>query len=298
MNRLTEWFTALEAATRGRLLSTVVMVAVLVMLRWLMLLVVRRFEDPVDRFRWRKGTLYVTVALGAIFIGPIWITGISQLGAYFGIVSAGIAIALKDPLANLAGWVFILWRQPFGLGDRIEVGSHRGDVIDVRLFQFTLLEIGAWVDADQHTGRVVHVPNSRVFTEPQLVYGNGDHALWNELPVLVTFESDWRKAKAMLESVVASHTVDPAAAAHLLHDSRRYAATKVVHRPGVVTRVADSGVLLTMRYICTVGDRRGSEERIWEDVLHAFGSQPSVDFAYPTVRYYDNPTEGKAEAAQ
>jgi small-conductance mechanosensitive channel len=291
---LGDWFRTLEEATRGRLLSTVALLTVLLLLRWLTLLIVaRQLEDPLERFRWKKGTLYVTVAVGTLLVGPIWITGIQQLAAYFGIASAGIAIALKDPLANLAGWAFIIWRQPFRLGDRLQIGSHRGDVVDVRLFQFTLLEIGAWVDADQHTGRVVHVPNHLVFAEPQVNYGSGTHALWNEIPVMVTFESDWQKAKALLESLVGTHTVDPAGAGHLLHHSNRYASTRVVARPGVVTRVADSGVLLTMRYICTINDRRGSEERIWEDVLHAFGSQPGIDFAYPTVRYYNNPTEGK-----
>ena len=299
MGVLGEWYAALEEATRGRLVSTIALVTALLLLRWLALLIVaRRLEDPLERFRWRKGTLYITVALGVLLVGPIWITGIRQLAAYFGIASAGIAIALKDPLTNLAGWAFILWRQPFRLGDRVQVGGHRGDVVDVRLFQFTLLEIGAWVDADQHTGRVVHIPNHLVFTEPQINYGGGSHAMWNELPVLVTFESDWERAKAILEGAVSHHTVDPAVAGHLLHHSNRYPSTRVTARPGVVTRVADSGVLLTMRYICTINDRRGSEERIWEEVLRAFAGEPTIDFAYPTVRYYDNPTEGKQAGGQ
>ena len=55
-------------------------------------------------------------------------------------VSAGLAIALKDLVVNLAGWALIFWRRPFQLGDRIQIGDHTGDVIDVRIFQFTLKE--------------------------------------------------------------------------------------------------------------------------------------------------------------
>ncbi|HAW79639.1 MAG TPA: mechanosensitive ion channel protein MscS, partial [Balneola sp.] len=68
---------------------------------------------------------------------------------YFGLLSAGLAIALKDPVTDLAAWMFIIWRKPFDVGDRIELGKSKGDVIDIRPFKFTILEIGNWVDADQ-----------------------------------------------------------------------------------------------------------------------------------------------------
>jgi hypothetical protein len=67
--------------------------------------------------------------------------------------------------------------------------------------------------------------------------------------------------------------------------------------PKVWTRVEDSGVLLTMRYLCDPRRRRGSEEAIWEDVLDAFAARDDIDFAYPTQRFYDNRTEGKPGAA-
>ena len=92
--------------------------------------------------------------------------GLRSLGTFLGLLSAGLAIALKDVVASMAGWIFILWRRPFQLGDRIQIGDRAGDVVDLRLFQFTLLEIGNWVDADQSTGRSIHVPNGAVFTEP------------------------------------------------------------------------------------------------------------------------------------
>jgi small-conductance mechanosensitive channel len=77
------------------------------------------------------------------------------MSTFLGLVAAGIAVALKDPLTNLAGWLFILWRRPFTAGDRVQIGEHKGDVIDLRLFRFTLLEIGNWVHADQSTGRLL-----------------------------------------------------------------------------------------------------------------------------------------------
>ena len=96
-------------------------------------------------------------------------------------------------------------RRPFALGDRIQIGKHSGDVIDIRFFQFTINEIGNWVDADQSTGRIIHIPNGKVFTEAQANFTQGFSHIWNEIGVLVTFESDWEKAKNILEKIVEKH---------------------------------------------------------------------------------------------
>ena len=84
---------------------------------------------------------------------------------------------------------------------RVQVGEHAGDVIDISLFKFTIMEIGNWVDADQTTGRIIHIPNGKVFTEALANYGKGFKYIWNEIPVLLTFASDWEKAKEILEGI-------------------------------------------------------------------------------------------------
>ncbi len=63
--------------------------------------------------------------------------------------------------------------------------------------------------------------------------------------------------------------------------------------PTVYTTVKDSGVMLTLRYLCHPRRRRGTNEAIWEDILNRFAERDDIDFAYPTIRYYDNATEGK-----
>src|SRR2546422_8270461 len=152
-------------------------------------LVYRRVRDPWSRYRWRKSLTYVVYAAGIVIVGRMWFAGVAALATFLGLLSAGLAIALKDPVANLAGWAFIIWRRPFEVGDRVQIGSHAGDVIDLGLFQFTLNEIGAWVQADQSSGRIIHVPNGKVFTDPVANYNKGFRYIWNEVPVVVTFES-------------------------------------------------------------------------------------------------------------
>lgn len=210
-------------------------------------------------------------------------------------LSAGIAIALKDPIVNLVGWAFIMIRKPFEVGDRIEIDNVAGDVIDVRIFQFTIMEIGNWVDADQSTGRMVHVPNGKVFTDVQANFSTGFNYIWNELGVLVTFESDWKKAKEILTKII-NHNAENLTSEvqkKIKETSRKYMIFYSVLTPTVYTSVKDIGVMLTMRYLCDVRKRRSTAQQIWEDILIEFAKHDDISFAYPTTRYYNNLTEGK-----
>lgn len=184
------------------------------------------------------------------------------------------------------------------VGDRIEIAQHAGDVIDVRIFQFTLLEIGNWVDADQSTGRMIHVPNGRVLSDVVANYNRGFQYIWNEVAVLVTFESNWREAKAILERIATQHaaSVTGEAARQIEEASRQFMIVYNKLTPTVYTSVRDSGVLLTVRYLCDPRQRRTTTEAIWEDILTGFAQRPDIDFAYPTTRFYENTTEGRRAA--
>lgn len=248
----------------------------------------RGTENVKVRYLWKRTLGYLIPFFGIILIGSIWIRAFEQVGTYIGLLSAGLAIALKYPLTNIAGWAFILVRKPFTVSDRIQIGKHAGDVIDIRLFQFTLMEIGNWVDADQSTGRMIHIPNGKVFTESQANYSTGFHFIWNEIPVLLTFESNWEKAKSILDEIVKKHSehLTKSAEKEIKEASKKFMIYYSYLSPIVYTSVKESGVLLTMRYICDPQKRRSSEHKIWEEVLSEFAKNKDIDFAYPTQRFY------------
>lgn len=275
--------------------------SLLVIIGWFILdkllkkLIFDKLDDYTLRYQWQKITKYLTVILLIILLTKIWFGAFESLGTYLGLVSAGLAIAFKDLLVNLAGWFFIIIRKPLSVGDRIQIGEITGDVIDIRIFQFSVIEIGNWVDADQSTGRIIHIPNGMVFSKWQANYTAGFEFIWNEIPVLLTFESNWQKAKKILNNAVNKHAM------HLSKDAElqiKQAARKFLIfysklTPIVYTSVKDSGVLLTMRFLCHVRKRRSTEELIWEEVLEQFAKYDDIDFAYPTTRFYNNENEGK-----
>jgi len=294
-----EGLTGIGPESQNNVLLSILAVIIVYGLRRVALrLVDRKVADPKLVYQWSKSSSYVALILSLVLVGTIWLEGLRSLGTFLGLLSAGVAIALKDVVASLAGWVFILWRRPFQLGDRIQIGTRAGDVVDLRPFQFTLLEIGNWVDADQSTGRIVHVPNFLVFSEPLFNFTAQFEFIWNEIPVLVTFESDWKAAKEILQKILderVGETVKEAERA-MRTASKKFFIHFSKLTPKVYTSVGDSGVLLTLRFICRARQRRGATEEVWEAVLDAFGSASDIDLAYPTTRMYHNVVEGKKGA--
>jgi len=228
-------------------------------------------------------------------VGRIWFKGAGSILTIVGLLSAGIAIALKDVFVNLAGFIFIMWRQPLEVGHRIQIGEVAGDVVDIRPFQFTILEIGNWVDADQSTGRMIHIPNGKIFTENLANYHFGFEYIWHEIPVLLTFESNWQKAREILNKIAMDYrkNIPAEVEKQIKAAARKYLIIYNKLTPIVYLDVKDCGVLLTIRYLVEPRQRRSVEEKFWEKILTEFGKNEDIDFAYPTTRIYSNYIEGK-----
>lgn len=289
LNEFIHSITGISADTQTKLLITFIVIVVLTIIRVSILRMVwRNTHDVKIRYQWKRMLSFIIPLLGLIMIAAVWASAFEQFGAFLGLMTAGIAIALKDPLTNLAGWIFILFRKPFVVGDRIQVGENTGDIIDIRLFQFTMLEIGNWVDADQSTGRIIHLPNGKVFMEPQANFSSGFEYIWNEIPVTITFESNWQSAKKILEEVIETYTIDiDVKAKKEIHEASKNYMIYYKHlTPIVYIAVKANGVQLTVRYLCNPRRRRGTENEIWQEVLTSFNKHKDIQFAYPTTRFY------------
>ena len=291
MNELRESFdisSFLMGDTFRNLVMSVIVVLVLMVISRITKGLIRKSaaEDLKTQYYWAKGVTYVGFFLGILFLSNIWISGIGSVGTFLGLVGAGLAIALQDPIVDIVAWLFIAIRRPFTVGDRVEIDGTAGDVIDIGVMTFTLLEIGNWVDADQSTGRVVQIPNKLVFTHNVANFSQGFDYIWDEINVLVTFESDWRKAKEILHDVAELETapLSEEARKSVREAANRYMISYKTLTPTVYTDVKDSGIQLTMRYLCEPRRRRGRKEKIWESILDRFDEHSNIDLAYPTVK--------------
>ena len=281
-----------------KLIASAAVVLIVLLLRWGALRWVKHLvEDDEGQYRARKVTAYSATLVVLITLAFVWIEGFDSLPTYLGLLSAGLAIALSDLLKNMAGWAYILVRRPFRLGDRIEIKDVRGDVIDVRLFRFSIMEVGNWVGSDQPTGRLVHVPNGWLFTDEVANYTEGFAHLWDEIPIQITFESDWKRAEEIINETLAEKApdVERIAGPKIRETARKYHIRVGKLTPMVYLSVRDSGVLLTARYMVGARERRHTHDSIWRGLLEAIASEPTVALAYPTVRTY---LEGPVSVSQ
>lgn len=251
-------------------------------------------EDVKTRYSWSKNLSYFGYFLFFVIISPVWIAELNSMGTFLGLFTAGLAIALKDPVANLFAWVYIVVKKPFEMGDRIQINDTEGDILDIGFFEFTMLEIKNWVEADQSTGRIVHVPNGLLFTQPVMNYNQAMDYIWNETPILVTFESDWKKAKQLLLNVEDNilkplmSDVEP----KFYRAKKKYFVTYSYLTPTVYTQIKENGVLLTLRYLCPPKRRRDFEQAVIEEILAQFEKHDNIQFAYPTTRFYQAGEKG------
>jgi small-conductance mechanosensitive channel len=246
----------------------------------------RRVKDLKLKHLVRKNIVYIVNFFILLLIIFIWLHNINSITIFLSVIGAGLALALQEVILCVAGWFLILARRPFEVGDRIEMGGVKGDVIDIRLFQTSVLEIGNWVDADQSTGRIVNIPNSAVFKKENYNYNRGFEFIWNEIKILVTFESDWKRAEEIMlargtevatgmEDVV-KRKIDAMTSKYMIHYEK--------FTPIVYVDIKDSGVGLTLRYLTEARTRRATHDTLCRAILNDFEKEARVHFAYPTYR--------------
>ncbi|HYG16319.1 MAG TPA: mechanosensitive ion channel domain-containing protein [Bacteroidia bacterium] len=140
------------------------------------------------------------IALVAVsFIFTNWYAAAVSLG----LISLILGFALQTPIASFIGWVYIIIRSPYHVGDRIQIGDFKGDVVEINYFDTTLWEFGGdYLSNDVSSGRLIRFPNSLVLEEAVYNYSWDKFPfIWNEIPFHVAYESDLEYVAATVRSV-------------------------------------------------------------------------------------------------
>ncbi|HEY3580162.1 MAG TPA: mechanosensitive ion channel family protein [Pyrinomonadaceae bacterium] len=173
-------------------LGVMAIVLVLAIVKVISVYAIDRLDDEVTKYNLNRvlrlitGLVLAFIMLSILFAN--WYTAVVSLG----LVSLILGFALQTPITSFIGWVYILVRVPYRVGDRIKIGASTGDVIDVSYLDTTLWEFGGeYLSSDHPSGRVIKFPNSNVlntavynYTWPLFPY------IWNEIKFNVAYESD------------------------------------------------------------------------------------------------------------
>src|SRR5205085_4232399 len=122
----------------------------------------------------------------------------------FGVLSLVVGLAVQTPFTSLLGWVYILVRTLYRVGDRIRIGDATGDVIDVGYLDTTLWEFGGqYLSTDHPSGRVIRFPNEKVldsivwnYSWPLFPY------IWNEIKFQIAYQSDLKFVSETMQRIV------------------------------------------------------------------------------------------------
>ncbi len=133
------------------------------------------------------------------FLFENWYTAAVSLG----LISLVLGFALQTPISSFIGWLYIVVRLPYKVGDRIQLGTFKGDVVEINYLDTTLWEFGGdYLTNDVPTGRLIRFPNTLVLQGEVYNYSWRKFPyIWNEIPFHVAYESNLEYVEAVLRRV-------------------------------------------------------------------------------------------------
>jgi small-conductance mechanosensitive channel len=282
--------------TYRRLIYSLLVLLVQAVIRRLVLKYVIRHisDDSPHLYTVRKLTTYSITILTIFLLVGIWIQRLGDLSVALGILAAGLAFALQEVIGSIAGWITIISGKPFTIGDRVETGGIRGDVVDIGMLRTTLMEIGNWLNGDHNTGRIVTVSNAFLFKEPLYNYSVDLRFVWDEITVPITYESNWKRAiEIMANAVLASPVYQellPKAEQQRREVRRKLAVGMTQLEPRTYVKITDNWIELGLIYPVDTDVRRSFRSEISQQIMTEFEAEHIV-IASQTVAIVEFPSD-------
>lgn len=251
-----------------------------------------RIEGTDTRYRFRKLIGFLGILVGFILITVVFSDKLGNLTVAFGVAGAGIAFALQEVIASIAGWAAISVGGFYSVGDRVQVGGITGDVIDIGILRTTVMELGEWVKADLYNGRIVRIANSFVFKAPVFNYSADFHFIWDEITVPVKYGSDYHLAREILLAIATEQVGSyiPHAQKDWEQMVRKFMIEKATVEPMVTMIANDNWIEFTVRYVIDFKKRRSTKDLLFTKILDAFqATNGTVSLASATFQLVDAP---------
>ncbi|ADV50299.1 MscS Mechanosensitive ion channel [Cellulophaga algicola DSM 14237] len=253
----------------------------------------KRITDLSIRYKAQKGIEIIGYTL--IFFLILLSFTVKNLEDYtiiIGLFTAGITFTLQELILSIAGSFYIFFVRIYKPGDRIEINGIKGDVIDIDSIYTTLMEIGEWVSSDNYSGRIVKISNAFVFKGPIKNYSMDFPFVWDELNILITYESDLEVAKKIVqeqaELLLADYTEKSTAKWKEMVEHYYIEDSKLA--PSIAINLTDNWVAVNLRYITDYKKRRATKHELLELIQREIkATQGIVNFASTTLQLLKMP---------
>jgi len=229
----------------------------------------RHFGRADARYKVRKFVVFSGYCAALLFLAILFEDRLGRLSFALGVAGAGVAVALQDVLASIAGAFSIGFSKLYTVGDRIQVGDIRGDVIDIGLLRTTLMETGNWVNKDLYNGRIVRIPNSAVLKGSVFNYSQGFRFLWDEIKVVFTAASECELAKEMLlraaKEAMGEYLIEAQASWKVI--SENYQSANPPLEPTVALMVTGGSLEFTLSYVVDYMKRTAMKDTLFTRIV-------------------------------
>lgn len=251
LNKLISSVTGMEGPYASLLIDTILLFVLVKMIERLFNFFFGKVvKKNKSRFNFRKKVSFVCNLFLVVMSIIIWEDFLLKFITLFSFVSAAIAYSLRDTIINFFAGIYIRLTKPFQIEDRIMIGGHIGDVVNISNLSFEVLEVDA--DTFQSTGSIVHIPNSKVISEPLVNYVKVFKYVWNETEVRVSVDSDIRKVKGILYSIVNNNDIIKSIPSKMINELNNNSNYRIYYNklePIVYTDIMDKYVSMHVRYL-------------------------------------------------
>jgi len=257
----------------------------------------QRFGRADARYKVRKFIVFSGYLSILLFLAFLFEDRLGRLSFAVGIAGAGVAVALQDVLASIAGAFSIGFSKLFAVGDRVQIGDTRGDVIDLGLLRTTLMETGNWVNSDLYNGRIVRIPNSAVLKGSVFNYSQGFRFIWDEIKLQFTPTSDCEFAREMLLRVAKQAIGEYLTEAQTSWQqiSETYESENPTLEPMVALVVNGGSLEFSVSYVVDYTKRTFMKDRLFTKIVEAVASSGGrLVWASSTVTVTNPPTTPEA----
>ena len=269
-----------------------VVIVCLMVLRLVDVYFIGRVQNIVYQYNLRRVSRLVLGLVIAFFVLTIFFQNWYTAVVSFGLISLILGFALQTPITSFIGWIYILVREPYRVGDRIKIGTVTGDVIDVNYLDTTLWEFGGdYLSTEHPSGRIVKFPNSNVLNTPVYNYTWPLFPyIWNEIKFHIAYNADLEFIAATMKQV-AEKEVGEAMMKQVEVFRQILAQTpvnqlEVQERPVVMFRVAENSWLeVIVRYLVHPKEAGRVKSRLIVELLKQLNTEPDrVGFPKENMR--------------
>jgi small-conductance mechanosensitive channel len=244
-----------------------------------------RASNPKEEYRKQRLLTTVVVVVGAAIIIGLWAKLLPHASTFLGLIGAGLAVALREPLLSIAGRIAIFVGHMYTAGDRIEINKMSGDVIDIGFFYTRMMEIGNWISGDQYSGRIIQFANAQIFGTSVFNYTRNFAYIWDEIKLPITYDSNIKAATEILKKTGGEYTREfmKDAEPQIEKMRRIFMVSRFEVEPVVFMKVTDNWVELTLRYLVDPKKRRAASSYIFTEMFRLIRERDDIQIASSTM---------------